>query len=294
MQTSHCRRRSGFTLIELLVVIAIIAILAAILFPVFAKAREKARQTSCASNEKQLGLAFIQYTQDNEEDMPSCNQYQSPFRGWAGQIFPYVKSTGVYKCPDDPTQPNAANDSVVSYAYNANFSPAANRGLNSYSSAVSPAKTVLLFEMSGETKADLGNGGANDTYTFGLNTQDYTGNGGSTCCGGNIQWATGSMTGFLADSQGGRGVGGFTVNNSPVTGRHSDGSNFLLADGHVKWLHGVQVSAGKNADGSDQYTDSLTGISGATYPDPDGAAGTSVSTDAASGNVQLAATFSLI
>ena len=63
--------RSGFTLIELLVVIAIIAILAAILFPVFAKAREKARQISCLSNEKQLGLGFLQYAQDNDELLPS-------------------------------------------------------------------------------------------------------------------------------------------------------------------------------------------------------------------------------
>ena len=69
-----CQRR-GFTLIELLVVIAIIAILAAILFPVFAKAREKARQITCTSNEKQLGLAFLQYVQDYDETYPStyCN-----------------------------------------------------------------------------------------------------------------------------------------------------------------------------------------------------------------------------
>ena len=103
-------RQSGFTLIELLVVIAIIAILAAILFPVFAKAREKARQASCSSNEKQLGLGFLQYVQDNDEAVSS----RQPRRlahprqrgvqqgsGWANEIYPYVKSTGVYKCPDD-------------------------------------------------------------------------------------------------------------------------------------------------------------------------------------------------
>src|SRR5580698_9079634 len=68
------RRLNGFTLIELLVVIAIIAILAAILFPVFAQAREKARQTTCASDEKQMGLALIQYVQDYDEIMPPDNQ----------------------------------------------------------------------------------------------------------------------------------------------------------------------------------------------------------------------------
>jgi prepilin-type N-terminal cleavage/methylation domain-containing protein len=81
----HRRRRTGgFTLIELLVVIAIIAILAAVLFPVFAKAREKARQIACLSNTKQLGLGFIQYSQDNDEQLPYCF-YGVP-QGWAGHI----------------------------------------------------------------------------------------------------------------------------------------------------------------------------------------------------------------
>jgi prepilin-type N-terminal cleavage/methylation domain-containing protein/prepilin-type processing-associated H-X9-DG protein len=99
--------RKGFTLIELLVVIAIIAILAAILFPVFAKAREEARRTTCLSNENQLGLALLQYVQDNDEwypdryadtPTPSSNTQET----WRSSIYPYVKSAGVYKCPDDP------------------------------------------------------------------------------------------------------------------------------------------------------------------------------------------------
>jgi prepilin-type N-terminal cleavage/methylation domain-containing protein/prepilin-type processing-associated H-X9-DG protein len=99
---SHKR---GFTLIELLVVIAIIAILAAILFPVFQKVRENARRTSCASNMKQLGLAIIQYTQDTDEKYPICNGTPaippSPQgNNWAQAIFPYVKATGVFQCPD--------------------------------------------------------------------------------------------------------------------------------------------------------------------------------------------------
>src|SRR5438045_9113804 len=99
------RKRFGFTLIELLVVIAIIAILAAILFPVFARARENARRASCQSNMKQMGLGLLQYTQDYDEMLPFGNGGASSAVGWAGQMYPYVKSTQLYKCPNDTTAP---------------------------------------------------------------------------------------------------------------------------------------------------------------------------------------------
>ena len=98
---------AGFTLIELLVVIAIIAILAAILFPVFQKVRENARRTQAISNAKQLGLGILQYTQDADELMPmggqlgqltDPNRYESE---WQEAIYPFVKSEGVYHDPDD-------------------------------------------------------------------------------------------------------------------------------------------------------------------------------------------------
>ncbi len=102
------RARTGFTLIELLVVIAIIAILAAILFPVFAKARENARKISCLSNMKQIGLGVMQYTNDNDEKYPQAYWYKDDagapggYFQWSASIFPYVKSEQLYVCPSDP------------------------------------------------------------------------------------------------------------------------------------------------------------------------------------------------
>jgi prepilin-type N-terminal cleavage/methylation domain-containing protein/prepilin-type processing-associated H-X9-DG protein len=98
--------RPGFTLIELLVVIAIIAILAAILFPVFAQARAKARQTACLSNMKQVGMGINMYVQDYDEVYPANNWTYAPNNycadqgGWMQEIQPYIKNTQVYVCPD--------------------------------------------------------------------------------------------------------------------------------------------------------------------------------------------------
>lgn len=118
MQNSQVvRKRTGFTLIELLVVIAIIAILAAILFPVFARARENARRSSCLSNTKQLGLAVMQYTQDYDEKLPPS--YDGP-SVWITIIAPYVKSNQLFFCPSDSTATTTAAPSAgnVSYGWN--------------------------------------------------------------------------------------------------------------------------------------------------------------------------------
>ncbi len=140
------RRRSasqGFTLIELLVVIAIIAILAAILFPVFAQARDKARQTLCLSNLKQIAMATSMYVQDNDETYPISafvtTQNGSPcYMGIDRTLWPYTKSLAIWRCPTDPTAidiqagvvatfhmplclvggPGASDDGKVSYLVN--------------------------------------------------------------------------------------------------------------------------------------------------------------------------------
>jgi prepilin-type N-terminal cleavage/methylation domain-containing protein len=126
------RSRSGFTLIELLVVIAIIAILAAILFPVFAQAREKARAITCISNEKQMGLALLQYAQDADDEMPLGDvhdatsgwinaSYHFPAASvdstmaWGNTVQPYIKSTAVFLCPDGITK---GTGPFTSYTYN--------------------------------------------------------------------------------------------------------------------------------------------------------------------------------
>jgi prepilin-type N-terminal cleavage/methylation domain-containing protein/prepilin-type processing-associated H-X9-DG protein len=98
--------RRGFTLIELLVVIAIIAILASILFPVFARAREKAREANCMSNQKQIGLAIHMYAADYDNLMPIANAdtvtYGPP--GLKDVILPYCKNTQIFRCPSDKNQ----------------------------------------------------------------------------------------------------------------------------------------------------------------------------------------------
>ncbi len=101
-------RRAGFTLIELLVVIAIIAILAAILFPVFARARDKARQTSCLSNVKQISLALMMYAQDNDETYPRTGG------AWWQPLMPYVKNEQVFRTPAYADDATASSDYIIS------------------------------------------------------------------------------------------------------------------------------------------------------------------------------------
>ncbi len=265
MNRSRFSRRSAFTLIELLVVIAIIAILAAILFPVFAKAREKARQTSCLSNEKQIGLAILQYVQDYDElypTGPSSNTNTTP-NGWAGQTGAYTKSAGIYKCPDDPTVPVAADAlngfSPISYAYNMNLgmplaTPAADGSVKpqaqSLATCNAPASTVLMFEVQGyeaqltnptEPNSPTGNGGYDNT---GKRFMPF----GTAASGGTL--GRSFVTGIIGGRPGLATADSFGKNCSASTGVHTDGSNYLAADGHVKWTRGAAVSGGGTATAS--------------------------------------------
>ncbi len=237
--------RKGFTLIELLVVIAIIAILAAILFPVFQKVRENARRTSCLSNEKQLGLALMQYTQDYDETLPMGNMLTGT--GWAQNIYAYVKSVGVYHCPDDAS----GQGGLVSYAFNPNVTPIQTNGkILPISQYAAPAKTIVLTEVNTNpniypcgnaispatpmsTQLENQSSVANGMHY--VNVFGYAFNLLGTCA----RYATGPLSGETQAV--------YAANSDGDPARHSDGANYMFADGHAKWLRGIAVSAGNNA-----------------------------------------------
>lgn len=249
---THIPRKAAFTLIELLVVIAIIAILAAILFPVFAKAREKARAISCLSNEKQISLAVLQYVQDNDEYYPMCqanigsNPYYAPDSySWQTAIQPYIKSGatdadlpgngghsvygGVFSCPSWPVtgaQEYVVRADVFPWGYQPNSNTSS--PVCAISKIDSPASEVMAWET-----------GKNGYYQMVGNTKVYIG--AVTFNSDAYAWTTGAAGGWMTDI-----ANVYDCDYPDGTTsywdacyelpryRHDGTSNFMFLDGHVK------------------------------------------------------------
>ncbi len=161
-------RMRGFTLIELLVVIAIIAILAAILFPVFARAREKARQSSCSSNAKQLALSVLMYAQDYDEKMTPTSA--GPYY-WGTLLAPYMKNTQILVCPSRTGNHDDSASVLGAYPH---YGLADQIDGVAMGTITMPAETVMLGESNWYTYSG-GGGPANATYgCFFIDLPDYT------------------------------------------------------------------------------------------------------------------------
>lgn len=237
--------KKGFTLIELLVVIAIIAILAAILFPVFARARENARRASCQSNLKQIGLGFKQYSQDYDEKYPlvvantggTAGAFDAGDQGWAQILQPYLKSTQIFQCPSEVTPPNATGGITPGYTdywYNSALHGTSEASLDS----------VALTIMNGD---GYGAGGS-ATKTDGTSAYAVSGagaQGSAVATGDTFIGATLVATPYQSNTASLLPIYDTTTATSQGYGgkRHLDGLNLAFADGHVKWYRPEKVTA---------------------------------------------------
>jgi prepilin-type N-terminal cleavage/methylation domain-containing protein/prepilin-type processing-associated H-X9-DG protein len=259
MHNSSLKR--GFTLIELLVVIAIIALLAAILFPVFGKARENARRSSCLSNERQLGLAFVQYFQDYDERFPLLGKAGAPETSWYFTLQPYIKNTQMLRCPNDkstawPTDgqwnnpnftfPDGTKARRSSYSLNGylpegNSNPGQGGNFPHIASIPKAANVVLLTE-----SAELTASGTPFTGNY-FHAHVY-----------NYPTSTGHWD---------------VAKNRPddiAYDRHMDGFNVTYLDGHAKWTKWDQAWANRDASVGGQSVTYLnssgTSVTGTTPP----------------------------
>ena len=268
-----CQR--GFTLIELLVVIAIIAILAAVLFPVFGRARENARRSSCQSNLKQLGLGILQYTQDYDESYPIASQgpytYSDVSIGlisqWPVAIQPYIKSLQVFQCPSDSKKGDNApyGGIMLSYAANSYCNYPASTGYGLTFSGVLGINGVNWGQTFYDGKQVVTTSAAKITQPSEviMLTEKHSANiiantGGANASLGNVS-AYGANSMFTATGNFGWGINGDNIPdgsrsgttfdtgvNGGVSVAHLETSNFLFVDGHVKALKPLATVTGRN------------------------------------------------
>ncbi|MCS6949238.1 MAG: DUF1559 domain-containing protein [bacterium] len=228
MRTLRGTNRRAFTLIELLVVIAIIAILAAILFPVFAQARAKARQTACLSNLRQIALATALYAQDYEA-FPAFSYVTAGQQiRWYNLLEPYTRSQALFTCPSLPHLKFGRN---MGYGYNYQY--LGNSRVNCYNVPVTesqieaPAFTIAVADSQGTGTRPCDNDDPTDADYMNL---ECLGNHGYSIdppvlppCkagGGPNRYSSGGTPGF----------------RSPVHPRHNGGANIAFVDGHAKWM----------------------------------------------------------
>ena len=220
--------RRGFTLIELLVVIAIIAILAAILFPVFAKSREKARQASCLSNVKQISLAVLQYCNDYDERFPNVFAGSWTSGGIMRSLDPYIQNLQIHNCPSADQETTMTTLGSRSYGYHDLLFPSVSRAPK-MGTIQRPAEIVLM----GDTVMDPNLQGRILRPSAGPMKMNYDG---SNCqlCGAKHNSAF-CNTGWAQP--------GFNIIE-----RHSGNANIGFADGHAKAMrHSTLYNGGNNA-----------------------------------------------
>ncbi|HEX8462973.1 MAG TPA: DUF1559 domain-containing protein [Abditibacterium sp.] len=232
--------KRAFTLIELLVVIAIIAILASILFPVFGRARENARRSSCQSNLKQIGLGLIQYTQDYDEAYPQAADRQGEYKGWIQHVQPYIKSYQLFQCPSEstagviPVHAYFPAGNQTDYFLNGLIGdPPGAAYLNGVTSVKmeNPSLGIMCGDQNPTLDTDANQKSGTSRYALSAYYSNKTGTHGAYCYGllGNVSSGNYGCEDLV------------TIDRKGAAVRHLEGANYLFCDGHVKFQKPSQL-----------------------------------------------------